>query len=149
MTQRERGRGGVAQQPFSVRVYGNPAPQGSKKLVGPWRMVEDNKNTMPWRQAVQWFANSAAPNEPLEGPLEAVITFYLPRPKSATKRDYPHVRPDLDKLTRATWDALKLVGVYRDDGQIVLATLRKHYADADKPGASILIVPMLDGTAAV
>ena len=118
-------------------VRGTPAPQGSKRHVGGGRMVESSAKVAPWRADVRAAAEDAMNGHlPFDGPLEMVVTFTLPKPKTV-KRDYPHVRPDLDKLIRSTKDALTSAGVYGDDGQVVELTARKVYGII--PGASIIV----------
>lgn len=120
---------------FTVR--GLPAPQGSKRHVGGGRMVESSAKVKPWRADVRAAAEDAMNGHlPFEGPLELVVTFTLSKPKTV-KRDMPSVRPDIDKLTRSTCDALTSAGVYMDDSQVVALTARKVYGIV--PGASIIV----------
>jgi crossover junction endodeoxyribonuclease RusA len=77
--------------------------------------------------------------------LEAVrvtLAFYLPRPQSLPKRVTAHVKaPDLDKLTRAVFDALTGV-VFHDDAQVVDLVATKRYACAgDPPRVDIRVEP--------
>ena len=75
--------------------------------------------------------------EAIVGPVSLHLLFYLPRPKTVTRR-WPEVRPDGDKLERAVWDALKglLIG---DDAQVVEWSGRKLYADGRPPGVEIRV----------
>ena len=137
-----------------VRVHGIPAPQGSKRHVGNGRMIESSKEVGPWREAVKAAVLTATGRRPttLDGPVEIIMTFYLPRPKShyGTGRNASRVRdsaptepttkPDLDKLVRSTLDALTDVGVLRDDAQVVRIEAAKVYAwPQEPPGATIHI----------
>jgi len=120
---------------FTVR--GIPAPQGSKRHVGKGVMVESSKKVQPWRQDVRHAAEDAMNGHlPFEGPLEVVVTFTLPKPKTV-KRLLPSVRPDLDKLLRSTLDALGSAGVYGDDSQVVHVAAWKVYGII--PGAGIIV----------
>lgn len=112
---------------IEVRVYGSPAPQGSKKFVGLNKagrgiMVESSKKVRPWREDVKAAAlavrNGAAP---LDGPLIVRMVFTLPKPGSAPKRrrTFPCRKPDVSKLARSTEDALVDAGVMTDDARIV------------------------------
>lgn len=76
--------------------------------------------------------------EPIDEPCEAVINFYLPKPKTVD-RALPTVPPDLDKLVRAVFDSLKDAGVVADDSRIVRVSARKLYAQGIEPGASISV----------
>ena len=83
---------------------------------------------------------------PLDGPVELVLEFHLPIPKTRhrtlrTERQIaewarPVRKPDLDKLVRAALDALTGVA-FRDDAQVVALDARKEYADT--PGLRVFV----------
>jgi crossover junction endodeoxyribonuclease RusA len=110
-----------------ITVYGNPAPQGSKKFVGLAKsgrgiMVESSKKVKPWRQDVKAAAIAVRNgSEPIDGPIVVRMVFTLPKPLSAPKRKrtYPDKKPDLSKLVRSTEDALTDAGIWRDDARVI------------------------------
>lgn len=114
-------------------VYGEPAPQGSKRHVGNGRMIESSAKVKPWRQDVVAAAREAmaGPNgwAALDGPLCIEMTFTLRKPASAPKKrtTYPDRKPDLSKLVRSTEDALVTAGLIADDARIVFMEARKVY----------------------
>ncbi len=125
-------------------VLGHAAPQGSSKIVGfktgrP-RITSDNPKMKPWRQMVGWVALTARAeagcNEVWAGRHVAValeVEFYFARPQSVTrKRLLPAVKPDLDKLCRAIFDACAKGILWCDDGQVVQLTARKHYGNPER-----------------
>lgn len=117
-------------------VHGVPAPQGSKRHVGNGILIESSKRVKPWREAVVNAAVDAMNGrEPLEGPVAVFVSFRLPRPKTV-KRDLPSVRPDLDKLSRSTLDALTTAQVFKDDSQVCGLHVYKRYG---LPGADITV----------
>jgi len=135
-----------------ITVRGTPAPQGSKRHVGKGVMIESSAAVKPWREAVK----AAAMTEYATMTAEAVdvdIVFLLRRPKShyGTGRNASTLRPgmaleahrtkpDLDKLIRATLDALGDAGLWRDDSQVARITARKVYAmPAQYTGAIIRV----------
>lgn len=129
-------------------VIGDPAPQGSKKLVGNGIMVESSKKVKPWRQDVAFAGREAMQGrEPLDGPLMASIVFTVRKPASAPKkrRVYPNRKPDLDKLLRSTMDALVTAGVIADDSRVVEFTQvakafpGEHIRALPHPGAYISV----------
>ncbi len=135
---------------LTVHVTGSPAAQGSKRHVGGGRLIEQSKAVAPWRKAVKAAATEAMGRHlltaPLGGPLLADITFTVRKPASAPKRrrTWPAVRPDLDKMLRATFDALTEAQVWLDDGQVVEVTGRKVFPDEHDlalpaPGAVIRV----------
>lgn len=129
-------------------VYGEPAPQGSKRHVGGGRMIESSAKVKPWRQDVVAAARAAMGDvwEPLDGPLCMEVTFTVRKPASAPKKrtTYPDRKPDLSKLVRSTEDALVTAGVIADDARIVCMEARKvypgeHYLALNACGARIRV----------
>lgn len=141
---------------YGFRVYGIPAPQGSKipgvsSKTGKMFVREQSGKTLStWREDVKQAAliargvpdpkanpddlvKQGAYDQPpiptLTGGIRLGITFYMPRPASVTvkRRPLPIVAPDLDKMVRGVGDALKAAGVYKDDAQIVSIQASKVY----------------------
>jgi len=121
---------------IAFTVYGTPIPKGSTrafyvKSLGRAVITAANAKTKPWQQEVAGAAVAARASAGWGITDEAVVldvTFYLPRPKSLPKRVIEHCKkPDLDKLLRATKDALTGV-LWRDDSQVVAVTGAKAYA---------------------
>lgn len=133
---------------MQIRVYGEPAPQGSKKAYvrgGRAVVVEQSAKVAPWRNSVSAAAVQVRQEQPTQF-IDAVavrIVFFMPRPVSVPKgRMYPSVKPDLDKLVRSTLDALSDAGVWTGDQLVVQLHASKRYATADvecAPGATIWI----------
>ena len=118
-------------------VPGMPAPQGSKRHVGGGRMVESSKDLPAWRSSVAWAARAAhGSRAAMDGPLAMELSFRFPMPASRPKRDrvrgvkWRTVKPDLDKLCRAVFDALTDAGVITDDARIVqVAAMKQERTD--------------------
>lgn len=126
-------------------MYGQPAPQGSKRFMGVTKtgkgiMREQSDKLTPWRNAVVVAGVRELERLGIEAPAfdcPLVGTFYFTflRPKTikVAKRPYPSVPPDSSKLLRATEDGLTDAGVIRDDALIVEHHIRKSYA-GEGPG---------------
>jgi crossover junction endodeoxyribonuclease RusA len=114
-------------------VEGEPAPQGSKTarvVNGRVVMWEASKKVKPWRDAVtaQALVTMLAYNlKTITEPVELVLDFKLPKPKSVN-REFPSVKPDLDKLIRSTCDALTQSEIYQDDALVIGIGASKTYA---------------------
>ena len=121
---------------ISFRVFGDPAPQGSKTIMR-GRLVESSKKLPAWRKAVTEAAEQV--DFYTEDAVDVLIIFYMPKPKSL-KRKRPSVKPDIDKLIRSVGDCLSGT-VIKDDAQIVTIGARKEYSD--EPGAEIQVVETL------
>jgi Holliday junction resolvase RusA-like endonuclease len=129
-------------------VLGTPQPAGSKTAYvrgGKAVVTDASKKSRPWKHEVKVAAMAAIIWDdgdkryyppPLEGPLMLSLRFYVQRPKShhgkrglrPSAPAYPTTRPDVLKLARGVEDALTGI-CYRDDSQIVVELLSKHYGD--------------------
>ena len=129
---------------IKLTVPGTPTPKGRPRLgrygtYTPQKTV-DYENLIKQHWNIQY--GSAVP---LEGPLEARITFIFEVPKSWSKRKKelalerytPHTsRPDLDNLIKCL-DALNGLA-FKDDSQISSLTADKCY------GASAMMILELE-----
>lgn len=151
---------------LAIRVYGRPAPQGSKKLGQYGQLLEQSPYLPAWRAAVKravYECYQALGIEPdalplFRGAVRAVIVFHLDPEQRA---DGP---PDIDKLLRAMFDVLgepasrrpresaasyerrnagRGARVWEDDSRVTAVTATKTQAlTAHHMGASIVIEPV-------
>ncbi len=151
-----------------ITVYGEAAPQGSKRPLGRHAqtgktiMVEQSKKVAPWRDDVKKAALEALQATdmppPMDGPLLARMIFTYPRPRShyGTGRNSERLRPnaperpctvpDMSKLVRSTEDALKGLAWVDDARVSEYSRLAKVWVGEDvealdRRGAVITIVP--------
>jgi Holliday junction resolvase RusA-like endonuclease len=122
-------------------VPGIPIPQGSKKAYVRGKraqIVDDNADVLkPWRALVTRVAVSAYGGQPpLQGALVLSVVFGVIKPRSV-RREFPSVKPDLDKYVRAIGDAITDAKVWVDDGQVVTLSASKRYST--RPGATVRI----------
>lgn len=114
-------------------VAGTPVPQGSKNAYvrgGRAVLVDANPRLKAWRAAVRSAAEEAIAEdgwETLDEPCKVHLGFIMPSPKRP-RWGLPAVKPDIDKLTRAVFDALTDAGVWRDDSRVVSMNVTKRYA---------------------
>lgn len=143
---------------IDIFVAGIPAPQGSKKFLGTYVskkdgrthgiMGESSKKVAPWRADVR-NALTGQDGKPKakfgdDSAIRAGLQFIIPRPLSLSKKKKTppaKKRPDIDKLVRSTFDAIKSAGVYGDDSRVVgFFFLNKRYAEIGEPtGCRILL----------
>ena len=138
-------------------VPGVPAPQGSK-IRTRYGMREASAKVKPWREAVKHAAMTAMDDDDDFQPIEQDgvhlrIRFIFKRPQShygtgnrwnILKERFANARmtrkPDVDKLCRATMDALTEAGVWADDSQVCdLQATKKYGNDRTVEGAWIYI----------
>jgi Holliday junction resolvase RusA-like endonuclease len=119
----------------SFFVRGRPVPQGSMKFIRPGVMIHSRAEDLAvWRADIAREA-ALAGFKPVQGGIKITTDFLLLKPKS-TKRAFPWVKPDLDKLVRAVLDGLNGVA-YEDDSQVILIQATKTYSE--KQGVWITI----------
>jgi crossover junction endodeoxyribonuclease RusA len=137
---------------FEFRVYGVPAPQGSKTAFvrGGRAVVVDGSSTTgrqklsSWRAEVAREAVNVGNGEPLLGPVGVEINFVMPKPQSAPKgKVFCDKKPDIDKLIRSTFDSMTGV-LYKDDSQIVQVKATKVYASPEEPPGAFIRIYVKD-----
>ena len=128
---------------FGFIVYSRAASQGSKRNLGNGIMIESSKRVKPYRADVRGVALSAVPSDwDLDRDINLDLTFCFKRPKShltskglLTKSAPAQPRGrsygDIDKLCRATLDALTGV-CYHDDSQVLVLTGRKLFSERNQ-----------------
>lgn len=126
---------------ITFTIPGTPVPQGSKSarvVKGRAFMFDQNRNLKPWRAEVKRCAEKAMyGRDRFDAALSVNLRFYMPRP-STVKRPRPSVRPDIDKLIRAVFDALTDAQVWKDDSLVVHVSATEWYAD-DEPYAEVTV----------
>lgn len=92
-----------------------------------------------YKSAIRMLARIQYKGEPIDKPIEVECRFYFAPPKSYTKTKLKQIsskqmlytkKPDVDNLFKGVTDSLNGV-VYKDDSQIVKATMFKEYSDKD------------------
>ena len=130
---------------IEFQVFGDPTPQGSKRVFN-GRVVEAaGQRLKAWRKAIAEACEVNKKEELILGPVRLEVDFYLRRPKTVkqSQRALPIVPPDLDKLIRAVGDGIgQSEVIWKDDSQIVEMIGSKVYADGRDPGATIKIIQL-------
>lgn len=139
------------QSSFSLFIPGIPASKGSyRPITGRsrttgkpvTRLIPMDKKERPWRNHVRdTILSHKPPTIPHDAYVTVETTFYLPRPKTIppSKRKHPTVKPDIDKLQRALYDAITETHIWHDDCQITDVTSHKRYADTTTTGVLLKI----------
>lgn len=129
---------------ISLDIIGDPAPQGSKRIIN-GRLVEASSAKLKrWRKAVEIACHEAREGNNIffTGPVRVEVVFFMPRPKTVSreKREWPIVPPDLDKVCRGLLDGIgQSEMIWGDDSQVVNLVATKCYADGREPGAIVNI----------
>lgn len=127
--------------PYSATFWaqGEPEPKGSARALlinGRPTVIPDNAHFSLWERTVKLAASRCAPEGgPIDRPIALRFRFVMPRPKNPSFW-CPATRPDWDKLSRSTGDALNKM-LYVDDARVVRATVDLEYGET--PGAMISV----------
>ena len=144
--------------PFRVQLRIDGEPKGQPRVRafsrGGRARMYDPGTAEGWKGAIALAFKDKIPEVPLSGPVRVVLHHYMPRPKShygtgknkdSLKLNAPRAhtsKPDIDNLLKAAFDALSMIGLWRDDDQVCETLAFKEYGD--RPGASILIEEIVE-----
>ena len=126
-----------------------PVPKGRPRFVrnGKFVATYTDPKTKEFEKTIhlmaKQFKNEKYPDVFLEScPIYMNVIFFLPRPKSQTKKqkqNFHHFkRPDLDNYIKAWCDSIQGV-FFKDDAQICKLEAEKVYADWEEVGISTWI----------
>lgn len=129
---------------FSARLSKNA--DGEVSAVGHAHSAEGPIDG--WKMAIRYAARRYQPKTPILGPVQVNCSFFFPRPKSHFRKGqlketaplWHTARNDLDNLLKPPLDILTELGFWKDDGQVCVATVSKHFDDI--AGAMISIQPI-------
>ncbi|WP_304508948.1 RusA family crossover junction endodeoxyribonuclease [Anaerotignum sp.] len=124
---------------FKIEILGTPVPKGRPRwskhgTYTPPKTKQHEKYIQQCWDAV--YGNLS----PTDKPLAVQIAFYMPIPKSTTKRAKEFMligkiqhtkKPDLDNMAKAVLDGLSGCA-YKDDSQIWMLSVKKEYSETPK-----------------
>lgn len=132
-------------------VPGKPVGKGRPRAAkrGQHITLYTPQTTATYESTVALVASQAMAGLPLiTGPVEVVMRQVLPIPSSWSKRKQgdalagrvlPGVKPDMDNVIKAIFDAINGV-VWNDDTQVVDLQARKRYGLT--PCVNVIVLPM-------
>jgi Holliday junction resolvase RusA-like endonuclease len=134
-----------------IELSGAPVGKGRPRFVRSTGMAFTPAKTRTYESHLRLAAQDAmGARPPIEGPVRVTMIARLPIPKSWSKRKIsearlglhrPITKPDVDNYLKLL-DAFNQL-VFRDDSQIVEATVRKTYSE--KPALRIEIEEIANG----
>ncbi len=107
-----------------LRLQIEPVPKGRPRL-GRSR-VRTPAKTKRFERDLKALVLNEWKQEPFHGPIFVSATFYVTKPETVTRSNCC-VKPDLDNLIKALFDALNGI-VWIDDSQVVSVVTQKYYA---------------------
>lgn len=136
-----------------LTIPGEPCAQGRPRFstAGGFVKAYDPAKSRNYKAFVKLIAQAEINKQGwkyTELPLEVIITAYASIPSSKPKKfkqaaiaglERPAKKPDIDNIFKCITDALSGIA-YKDDKQIVAATINKLYAEAPRVEVSIRII---------
>jgi len=128
---------------FELTVEGVPVAKARPRLSG-CRVYTPRKTVLHEQHIKDCWDSKYGNIIPTGKPLEVVIKFYMPMPRSVSKKlreplltGVMHtVKPDIDNLIKMVLDALNKVA-YEDDKQIVDIYAYKRYSEQPRTEITI------------
>ena len=136
---------------IAFTISGTPIAKGRPKFFrrGNYMGTYTPARTRNYEDSVISQALSYKPNSPLENSLRVKIVFYLPIPKSFSRKNKekaiwgtirPAKKPDIDNCVKAILDPLNTI-FWNDDRQIVSMHAEKFYGDIPRTEVQIETLP--------
>lgn len=136
-----------------ITIPGEPCAQGRPRIstAGGFPRAYDPAKSRNYKAFVKLIAQEEIPVQGwryTELPLAVTITAYMSIPSSKSKKfkqaaalgvERPTKKPDIDNIFKCVTDALSGIA-YKDDKQIVTATVNKRYAEVPRVEVLIRII---------
>ena len=135
-------------QEISFTIPGKPIAKGRPRFArrGKFTKTYTPKETANYETLIKYAAMEHVPEQLWTGPVEMHIKVYKPMLKSFSKKKAdlalsgelrPLSKPDWDNYGKIFGDALNEV-IYKDDSQIVSATVEKYYGDPPRVEVTLI-----------
>ena len=113
---------------WAFKVSGKPRPKARPRFVRRGKFVMTYSPKTKWEDEVMARAVAAAPDAPIEGPVEIRLHFFFKARKKVEDRQYVVNRVgDFDNLAKSVSDCMTKAAWWNDDSQVAVATIIKTY----------------------
>lgn len=132
---------------INIDLYGDPVAMTRPRFARRGNFVHTYDPQANLKETFKWQIKSQYRDEPIKAPVSLDITFYMPIPKSTSKRKkrqmlngvcFHMVKPDIDNLSKFLLDCLNKI-VLEDDAQVIELRTKKIYSE--NPGTLVRIFP--------
>jgi len=113
---------------YHLFVPGKPAAQ-PRTRKGKYGNIYNPDTADAWKEAIQVKFLAAGRKDIIMGPVDIDTIFFFYAPEKRHK-EVPHTqKPDIDNLVKSVMDALKGIGIYKDDCQVYAKFARKYWTN--------------------
>lgn len=118
-------------------VHGNPEPQARPRVSFHSGYAHAYSPKSEWYETFFTAAKIYAPERIISSPVFLSVEFRFKKLRSTKKSDlWKSVRPDLDNLLKAIFDAMTQAKWWKDDGLIVSVRSKKIFTNGE-PGVTV------------
>lgn len=133
---------------IEIEVLGTPKPQARARHYNRGGFSGTYDPSKGDKESFLSIIHQKAPREPITGPIQLTIVFYMPRPKghygSGKKQcllkdsapEFHTGRPDIDNIIKFYQDSMNKV-FWKDDSQICWIEAQKKYSE--RPRTHLII----------
>ena len=143
-----------AMKDIRLFVSGTPKGQPRPRAFARNGMVRmyDPGTAEGWKAQVAEAFRNELPEAPILEPVAVKLFFRMPRPKKhfrtgkhshELRPDAPTLyakTPDADNLAKAVLDALTILGLWKDDAQVVELHIEKRWVDLGQPSGCLVFI---------
>jgi Holliday junction resolvase RusA-like endonuclease len=124
---------------YNLFIPGLPKAQ-PRTRKGKYGNIYNPKTADNWKETIQVYFLAAGLKDTILRPVCLSLYLYFYAPVKSHKAGPHTIKPDGDNLLKSVMDALKNIGVYKDDCQVFLKTVGKFWTnDKEKEGMKIWV----------
>jgi Holliday junction resolvase RusA-like endonuclease len=113
---------------YHLFVQGKPAAQ-PRTRKGKYGNIYNPNTADTWKETIQVKFLAAGRKDTIPGPVTLSTDFFFYAPEKRHKAAPHTIKPDIDNLVKSVMDALKGIGVYKDDCQVYAKFARKYWTN--------------------
>jgi Holliday junction resolvase RusA-like endonuclease len=122
---------------YHLFIQGKPVAQ-PRTRKGKYGNIYNPDTADTWKETIQVKFLAAGLKGTIPGPVTLSADFFFYAPEKQHKAAPHTIKPDIDNLVKPVMDALKGIGVYKDDCQVCAKYARKYWTN-DKENEGMMI----------
>jgi Holliday junction resolvase RusA-like endonuclease len=129
---------------YNLFIRGKPVAQ-PRTRKGKYGNIYNPHTADTWKEIIQVNILAAGRKETITKDVCLEIIFYFYAPEKLHKASPHIIKPDIDNLEKSVMDALKGIGIYKDDCQVCTKFTRKYWTNKkEDEGMSIKVIGVIE-----